>query len=90
MLAYSVAAIKPYEPLQHGVEMTAIERNTAAPNEGFPCRTVTVVQAARILGIGRSSAYEAVRSHQIPGIKIGSRWVVPVEALEKMLADAAS
>ena len=69
--------------------MTTIDRTIAAAKEAFPCRTVTVEQAGRILGIGRSSAYEAVRSHQIPGIKIGSRWVVPVEALEKMLADAA-
>ena len=50
--------------------------------------TVTVEEAARLLGIGRNSAYEAVRRGEIPAIRIGKRFVVPRVALERMLSDA--
>jgi excisionase family DNA binding protein len=49
--------------------------------------TVTVEEAARLLGIGRNSAYEAVRRGEIPAIRIGKRFVVPKAALERMLSD---
>ncbi len=41
--------------------------------------------AGRFLGLGRSSAYEAVRAGDIPSIKIGRRVVVPTAALRRML-----
>lgn len=47
--------------------------------------TVTVPEAARILGIGRASAYEAARIGQIPTIKIGRRRLVARSALERLL-----
>jgi excisionase family DNA binding protein len=47
--------------------------------------TLTVVEAARILGLGRNSAYEAVRRGEIPALKIGRRLIVPRSALERML-----
>ena len=40
--------------------------------------TVTVVEAAKRLGIGRNSAYEGVASGAIPSVKIGRRIVVPI------------
>ncbi len=45
----------------------------------------TVVEAAKLLGIGRSQAYQAVRRGQIPALKIGHRILVPVAALERLL-----
>lgn len=47
--------------------------------------TITVEEAARILGVSRGSAYEAVHRGEIPTIRIGKRLVVPVAALERML-----
>jgi excisionase family DNA binding protein len=47
--------------------------------------THTVPEVARILGIGRNSAYEAARRGQIPTIVIGKRILVPAAALELML-----
>jgi excisionase family DNA binding protein len=47
--------------------------------------TYDVPEAARILGIGRSAAYEAVRRGEIPSIRLGKRLVVPRAALERML-----
>jgi excisionase family DNA binding protein len=49
-------------------------------------RTLTVEEAARELGIGRNTAYEAVRRGEIPTIAIGRRLLVPRDALERMLA----
>ena len=47
--------------------------------------TLSVEQAARILGIGRSAAYEAIRCGQIPAIRIGRRVLIPRVALLRML-----
>jgi excisionase family DNA binding protein len=49
-------------------------------------RTLTVEEAARELGIGRNTAYLAVRRGEIPTISIGRRLLVPRDALERMLA----
>ncbi|MDO8636752.1 MAG: helix-turn-helix domain-containing protein [Dehalococcoidia bacterium] len=48
-------------------------------------RTFTVQEAAHVLGIGRTSAYEAVRRGDIPVIRVGKRLLVPRAALEKLL-----
>ena len=51
--------------------------------------TVTVQEAATILGVGRNKAYEAARSGEIPTVRIGRRLLVPVAALERLLAVGA-
>jgi excisionase family DNA binding protein len=51
-------------------------------------RTVTVREAAALLGVGRDTAYAAVRDGTLPSIRLGKRLVIPMAALEKMLADA--
>ena len=50
--------------------------------------TYSVPEAAKRLGVGRGTAYEAVRKGEIPSIKVGGRILVPREALEKMLKSA--
>ena len=47
--------------------------------------TLTVEQAANVLGISRGSAYEAIRRGEIPSIRLGRRILVPLPALERML-----
>jgi excisionase family DNA binding protein len=47
--------------------------------------TFSVTETARILGIGRNSAYEAVARGEIPVIRVGKRLLVPKAALEKLL-----
>jgi excisionase family DNA binding protein len=51
-------------------------------------QTLTMEEAARVLGISRSSAYEAVRRGELPTVKIGRRYVVPRVALERLLDQA--
>jgi excisionase family DNA binding protein len=43
--------------------------------------TVSVEEAGRVLGLGRSAAYEAARRGQLPTRKLGRRLLVPVPAL---------
>ena len=47
--------------------------------------TYTVTEAAELLGIGWSAAYEAARSGEIPTIRIGKRILVPLPALKRLL-----
>ncbi len=47
--------------------------------------TVTVAEAAKLLGISRNSAYRAVSVGEIPSIRLGHRLVIPKAALERML-----
>ena len=48
--------------------------------------TWTVPEAAKALGIGRTAAYEAARTGQIPAVRIGRRVLIPVAALENFVS----
>lgn len=52
--------------------------------------TVTVAQAAQILGIGRASAYIAIERGQIPALRFGRMLRVPTAWLVKTLYAEAS
>ena len=51
---------------------------------------MSIPEAAKLLGIGRTSAYEAVRRGELPVIMIGRRILVPIVALERMLEEAGN
>ena len=51
-------------------------------------KTLSIPEVGKVLGIGRSAAYEAARSGQLPTIRIGRRILVPLVALERMLDQA--
>jgi excisionase family DNA binding protein len=53
-------------------------------------RVVTVNEAALMLRISRGAAYEAAKRKEIPTIRIGRRLLVPLAALERMLAGNAA
>ncbi len=48
--------------------------------------TITVVEAAERLGVSRNLAYQAVRRGEIPTVRIGNRFLVPIAAFERLLA----
>jgi excisionase family DNA binding protein len=52
--------------------------------------TLTVTEAAKLLGLSRSLAYDAVRQGQIPSIRMGNRIVIPKAALARILREASS
>jgi excisionase family DNA binding protein len=61
-------------------------RKTAAGDS--LCLTVTVEDAARILGISRGAAYTHARDGSLPTIRLGKRLLVPKAALDKLLMTA--
>ena len=52
--------------------------------------TLSVVEAAKVLGIGRNLCYSRIKKGELPVLKIGRRLLVPRAALEKLLADSKS
>ena len=50
--------------------------------------TFSVSQTAKLLGVSRNGAYEAIARGQVPSIRIGRRLLVPRIALERMLGEA--
>jgi excisionase family DNA binding protein len=50
-----------------------------------PRLTFTVEEVAVVLGIGRTLAYEGVRTGAIPSVRVGRRVLVPKAALDRLL-----
>jgi len=50
--------------------------------------TLTVEEAAELLGISRGLAYELVKRGELPRLQLGRRVVVPRKALEDLIEAA--
>ena len=53
-------------------------------------KVITVVEAGRMLGLGRSAAYAAASRGEIPTLRFGRKLVVPVAELERLVGERAS
>jgi excisionase family DNA binding protein len=60
------------------------------PRDSRERLTLSVEEAAEVLGIGRTLAYEAVRRGDIPTVRIGRRHLVPREALDQLLGSVTT
>lgn len=47
--------------------------------------TLSVDEAAFVLGVGRATAYSAVKRGDVPSIRVSGRILVPTAALRRML-----
>lgn len=70
-----------------GAEQTT---RTATPQPNRTNRTVTVPEAARMLGISRSHAYDLIHRGELAGVRLGRRVIVPISAIDKMLASGSA
>lgn len=52
--------------------------------DGLP-PTITVVQAAALLGIGRNAAYRAAATGELPVVRLGARILVLTAPLRRLL-----
>ena len=71
-----------------GRSTTPTIESTVAPGAVAPMEdrlVFTVEEAAELLGISRSFAYEAVQRGEIPSMRIGKRILVPKAALVRFL-----
>lgn len=55
------------------------------PSQPAERLTLSVTEAAELLGIGRGTAYECVRTGELPSIKLGRRIVIPKRALQALI-----
>lgn len=61
------------------------ERKRSVLDELAAQATISVEQAAQVLGLGRTAAYDAARRGEFPTRRLGRRVVVPVPALLEWL-----
>jgi excisionase family DNA binding protein len=47
-----------------------------------------ISEAARLLSMSRSAAYQAIRAGQLPSVRVAGKWRVPRAALERLLEQA--
>ena len=47
--------------------------------------TVSVDEAAAMLGISRTSAYEYIRTGHLPAIRMGRRLLIPLKSIDDLL-----
>jgi excisionase family DNA binding protein len=50
--------------------------------------TVSIEEAAKLLGISRTFAYTLVRREELPTIHLGRRRVVPIAALTRLMSSS--
>jgi excisionase family DNA binding protein len=83
-MASAVALFSTVEAMR-----TTILSSGTDPSVNAPARMVlSVPEAARVLGISRAFAYELVARGELPHVRLGRRVVVPVKAVERVLARA--
>ncbi|WP_330186475.1 helix-turn-helix domain-containing protein [Dactylosporangium sp. AC04546] len=70
----------------HPAPTTREEASTSTTEPRREKRLLRVDEAARELGIGRSLAYQLIRTGRLRSIKIGSRRLVPRSAIDEAIA----
>ena len=56
----------------------------ASPSEREPDRLLSIAEAARALGIGRSALYSEISARRIRSVKVGRRRLVPSSAISEV------
>lgn len=70
---------------ESGVAVSGVRTTSGAVAPVESRLVFTVEEAATLLGISRSFAYEAVQRGEIPSMRIGKRILVPKAALQRLL-----
>jgi excisionase family DNA binding protein len=53
----------------------------------IPPLAVSIPEACRLIGVGKSLAYELIRSGQIATVKLGRRRLIPMASLQAFVTD---
>lgn len=64
-----------------------LERDTSI--QSVP-KFYTVPEAARVLRVDPATVYRAIRDGEFPAVRLRSRYVIPVRAVERLAAEAAA
>ena len=65
---------------------------SSTPHSELPAarRTYSVDEAAAILGISRTTAYECVKTKELPALRFRGRIVISAAVIDALLADQAT
>jgi excisionase family DNA binding protein len=69
--------------------LTDYSKAAGMPGSAPSAAVLTVSETARLLRISRGAAYEAIRTGQIPSLRIGRRILVPTSLLLRLLGAEA-
>ncbi len=73
-----------------GLAEAVLHKQTRAPKSGSTGgadrAVLSVAEAAQVLGISRSHAYELVARGELPSLRLGRRVLIPSMALERIVA----
>jgi excisionase family DNA binding protein len=61
-------------------------RAELAGHDGGPVQLLSIHEAARIAGVGRTTLYAELQAGRLPSVKIGRRRLIPADALAKVAA----
>ena len=74
--------------LVHGRTETSADTAPQARRPGeYPRLLLTIPEAARALGLGRSTLYELIAAERLEVVHIGRATRIPVDALDSFLAE---
>ncbi|HMF92645.1 MAG TPA: helix-turn-helix domain-containing protein [Vicinamibacterales bacterium] len=59
----------------------AAHAHASAAVDDDPQRLLSLTDTAKRLGVSRSQVYTLIQSHELPAIKVGDVWRVPVDGL---------
>jgi excisionase family DNA binding protein len=62
---------------------------TVLPLPEITANVLNAEEVARLLGLSRGTVYEAMRTGEIPSLRVGRRLLVPTHALRAWLAASA-
>jgi excisionase family DNA binding protein len=49
-------------------------------------QTLTPADIAKLWGLSKNSVYEALRRGEIPSVRVGRKFIIPADALNKLLS----
>ena len=55
-------------------------------SEQVPARLVSVEATSQVLGVGRTQVFALLRAREINSVKIGTRRLIPVAAIDEYVA----
>ena len=66
-----------------------VSGKTKRPTRSAAPEVLTPAQVEQITGLSKNTVYAALGSGALPGVRVGRRWLIGREALDRLLAGQA-